>query len=123
MKTEELSSMTPEALIGEYIDVSCRQADAIDMHEMREVKRLFDRLAAIEDVLGARGPEALRSLIPLLKHRNAQVRLNAAKELMSVAPAEARATLEDLAARGPTQQSGDAGMHLLYIDRGTLKPI
>lgn len=121
MKTNELSSATTEALIGEYVDVSCLQADAIDRHEMRKLKKLFDRLVAIEDILEARGPEALRSLTPLLKHRNAQVRLNAAKELMSLMPAEARATLEDLAARGPSQQSGDAGMHLLYIDQGIVR--
>lgn len=121
MKTNELSSATTEALIGDYADVSCRQADAIDRHEMRKVKNLFDRLVAIEDILEAKGPEALRQLTPLLKHRNAQVRLNAAKELMSLVPAEARATLEDLAARGPSQQSGDAGMHLLYIDQGIVR--
>jgi hypothetical protein len=76
----------------------------------------------IENVLRARGLEARRALLPLLKHRHPQVRLDAAKHLLGIAPEEAQASLEDLAAHGPDQQRGAAGMCLWYVEQGIFKP-
>jgi hypothetical protein len=114
--------MDTDQLIASYTEISVREDEAIDMHQMRKVRRLFDQLMVIKDVLRARGPDARRALIPLLSHRNAQVRLNAAKELMAVVPEQARATLEDIAENGPGQQSGDSGMFLRAIDEGEFRP-
>jgi hypothetical protein len=93
---------------------------------------LIKHLQAIEEILRARGPEARKVLVPLLSYRpgslqlfadqTAQVRLNAAKELLAVVPDEARATLEELAAHGPSFQSGSAGMCLQLLDDGIFKP-
>jgi hypothetical protein len=122
MNPNDLCNMATDQLIAVYIDLSIREAEAIDRQEMGKVKTLYGQLQAICTVLRARGPEARRTLVPLLGHRNAQLRLNAAKELLAVVPDQARATLENIAAHGPDQQSGDAGMTLQLLDDGVFKP-
>jgi len=96
------------------------------------IKEQLDNIRAIEESLRARGTEARKVLVPLLTYsgapspfaedRTAQVRLNAAKELLAVVPVPARATLEHLAAHGPSAQSGDAGMCLQFLQDGVFKP-
>jgi Domain of unknown function (DUF2019) len=61
-------------------------------------------------------------LLPLLRHNDAQVRLNAAEDLLEVMPEQARATLQDLAAHGPSQQRGCAGMCLRELEADSMKP-
>lgn len=99
---------------------------------MRTVHKLYKQLCAVKATLRARGPEARKVLVPLLSYaaasepfaedRAAEVRLNAAKELLAVVPEQARATLEDLAAHGPSFQSGSAGMCLQLWQDGVFKP-
>lgn len=122
MKKSDFSGIATEQLVNAYADLSQKQADALERFEVAEVNRLFSRRMEIKKVLRARGPEAGRALMPLLNHRNAQVRLNAAEDLMAIAPRRARAALEDIAAHGPSQQKGAAGMYLLQFDEGAFKP-
>ena len=58
----------------------------------------FQTLIDVRDELTARGPEARRCLLHLLKHDNGQVRLQAAKAVYPVARAEATQRLQALAA-------------------------
>lgn len=122
MKRDDWAKQSIQYLIAAYLDVSLREADAVERCETAKVRRLFDERMKVDRSIRARGLEARKSLMPLLKHRNAQVRLNAAKHLLAVAPNEARATLADLAAHGPSQQRGNAGMCFWYMEKGIFKP-
>lgn len=124
--------MSDEQLAKAFVDISIKQADATGLRDSRATNKLFKHLQAIEEILRARGPEARKVLVPLLSYRpdssqlfadqTAQVRLNAAKELLAVVPNEARAALEELAKHGPSFQSGSAGMCLQFLDDGIFKP-
>jgi hypothetical protein len=122
MKKDDWTRQSIQDLIAAYLDVSLREAEAVERGETAKVRRLFDERMQLDRSIRARGLQARKSLIPLLEHRNAQVRLNTAKHLLAVAPNEARATLEDLAAHGPSQQRGDAGMCFWYMEKGIFKP-
>ena len=126
------SEMSDEQLAKAFVEISIKEADAMGLRKSREVNGLIKQSRAIEETLRARGLEARKVLVPLLgcsdarssfaKEFEAQVRLNAAKELLAVVPEQARATLEDLAAHGPSAQSGRAGMCLQFLDDGIFKP-
>jgi Domain of unknown function (DUF2019) len=122
MKKGDWAKQSIQDLVAAYLDVSLKEADAVERGETAKVRRLFEKRMQLDRLIRSRGLPARKSLIPLLDHRNAQVRLNAAKHLLAVAPTEARATLEDLAAHGPSQQRGDAGMCFWYMDKGIFKP-
>lgn len=62
------------------------------------------------------------ALLRLFGHPNMQVRLQAAKKTLAVAPVEARAQLEAIAASKWFPQAGDAGMSLWNLDNGVFKP-
>jgi hypothetical protein len=79
-------------------------------------------MVAIEDELKARTPDQRPMLLNLYDHPNAQVRLNAMKATLAVAPATARRNLEALATSLDFPQAGDAGMTLYALDRGIFKP-
>jgi Domain of unknown function (DUF2019) len=122
MSELDFVGMSTVHLVDAYADLSQKQGDSLERFEMAEVRKLFNRRMEIKKVLRARGLEAGRALIPLLKHKDAQVRLNAAEDLMAIVPRQARAALEDIAAHGPSQQKGAAGMYLLQFDEGAFKP-
>jgi hypothetical protein len=61
-------------------------------------------------------------LVSLFDHDNVQVRLNAAKATLAVAPQAARQMLETIAGASKGPQGGDAGMCLVSLDRGIFKP-
>lgn len=132
MTNRQYSDMSDEQLAQAFVEISIKEADAMGLRNSREVNRLIKQLRSVEETLRARGPESRKVLVPLLKYSGipspfakdleAQVRLNAAKELLAVAPEQARRTLEDLAAHGPSAQSGSAGMCLQFLDDGIFKP-
>ena len=132
MKNTDVSALSNEQLVAMYVDVSIRQADALLRNDLRRVNRLVDRQRIITETLRARGTEARRALIPLLDYvgqkspwfsqERAQVRLNAATTLLAIVPEKARATLEELAARGPGDQKLSASMCLWHLETGVYKP-
>jgi Domain of unknown function (DUF2019) len=131
MTNRQYSDMSDEQLGKAFVEISVKEADAMGLRDSRAVNKLIKQLRAVKEVLRARGPEARKVLQPLLSYpasrspfadQAAQVRLNAAKELLAVVPEQARATLEHLAAHGPSAQSGDAGMCLQFLQDGVFKP-
>jgi hypothetical protein len=64
----------------------------------------------------------IKALDSLFEHPNMQVRLNAAKATLAVAPKAARQALEAIAASRHHPQAGDAGMSLWNLDEGVFKP-
>jgi Domain of unknown function (DUF2019) len=120
--TKDIIEMPTEQMVSEYVALCLDEDDATLRNQTVRANRAVRQRMKIESVLRARGIHARRALLPLLRHPSAQVRLNSAKELLAVVPVEARATLEELAAHGPGDQRGSAGMCLLLMDKGTFKP-
>ncbi len=92
------------------------------MDEYGKFNRLFKNMRVVEEELRSRESDQRRVLLSFLTHPNEQVRLNAAKATLAIAPAEARRTLELLARMSVGPQSGDAGMCLWALDEGIFKP-
>lgn len=120
-----LDNLTNEELVEQYTALSLKQFNALyveDESGIRNYNRLYRAIHAIASVLRARGIEARRTLIPLLTHKNAQVSLNAANELLAVVPAEAYAAMERLAESAPGPQRLRARMDLRFLAQGIYPP-
>ena len=122
MKKIDPKSMTIEQIIETYTSLCEQEDDALLADERSRYKRLFFRVVALNDELKARGRDARLALKPLLQHRNPQVRLNAAQDLLAVIPQEARSILQDLRDSRAGPQCLDAGMTLWNLDRGVFTP-
>ena len=122
MSRMELDTMTDAQLVDRFTTLSLQQYDVLEIHDTKTYTKLFHRVHAVAGVLRKRGLDARRALLPLLDHKNAQVRLNAAHQLLAIEPLRARATLEALAKFAPRPQGGPAGMALWMLDRGEYKP-
>jgi hypothetical protein len=120
--TREFAVLSIEQLVRIYEGVSVEEFDALELGDMPLVRKLFDKLESIDREIRARGVEARRKMLPLPNHRNPQVRINAAKALLAIAPQEARSTLELLASRGPSIQRLDARMCIRHLEEGVFKP-
>jgi hypothetical protein len=121
MKKPDPAVLNPSQLIDAYVDVAIEEERALELQEWRKLRTLFKRRTLITHFLTDRN-RGLVMLLPLLRHNNAQVRLNAAEDLLEVMPEQARATLQDLAAHGPSQQRGCAGMCLRELEADSMKP-
>jgi cytochrome c oxidase assembly protein Cox11 len=120
MKRTDLSQMTAHQLVERFATLGLEQDRAED--DIPKFNRLYGEMRAVEDELKARPGDQRRALLQLFTHRNAQVRLTAAKATLAVAPQEARSMLEWLADSQIFPQAGGAGMCLSSLDRGIFKP-
>ena len=84
--------------------------------------RLFEKMLEIEKELRSRGTAARGELTRLYGHPNLQVRLNAAKETLAVAPVQARQVIQEISDSKLYPQAGSAGMCLFALDEGIFKP-
>jgi hypothetical protein len=119
---DRISRETTDALIEEYIRISIEQGDAIIYLEDDTYNRLFKIRMQIERELQRRPGDDRHRLLPLYDHPNIQVRLNAASATRVLAPAEARKTIEAIAALPYSPITADAGMALVAWDKGIWKP-
>lgn len=97
------------------------QSEALDRFETAKFNRLYDRKEAVVQELKSRPGDQRRALLSLYEHPNMQVRLNAAKTTLAVAPEAARAQLEAIRVSQHFPQAGDAGMSLWTLDEGIFK--
>jgi hypothetical protein len=79
-------------------------------------------MVAIKDELKMRHGDQRRELLSLYDHPNVQVRLNAAKVTLAVAPEPAREVLQAISDSLEYPQAGDAGMSLWNLEQGIFKP-
>lgn len=122
MKDLEMSELSNAELVARYVDIGIQQGEAIDAGRNDKFNRLFKQMTAIEMELRKRPGDGRHDLLRLFTHAHMQVRLNAAKDTLAVAPVEARFELERIAASGHHPQAGDAGMCISAIDRGIFNP-
>jgi hypothetical protein len=115
--TETYAAMSIDQLLGVFEDACLAQDETLFFPE--DTKIYNEKTAVLMDILQelkARGPEARRSLLRLLSHENAQVRVQAATFVYPVAREEARKCLEDLASAKLPFVSLCAGMGLRRLE-------
>ncbi len=122
MRKISLTDLAAEQLVERFAAIGIEQDEASLWNEIARFNRLFGEKKAIEEELKVRSGDQRRLLTRLYEHENAQVRLNAAKATLAVAPVEARQLLEAIAASRRFPQAGDAGMSLINLDNGIYKP-
>ncbi len=79
-------------------------------------------MLAVDKELRPRGRDARLALVCLNNHPNIQVRLDAAKCTLEIAPVAARKTIKVIEESRCFPQAGDAGMTLQYLDESIFKP-
>jgi len=114
--------MTVDQLLDRYVEIGTQQDEALFNDAFSRFNRLFDKMVNIEKELQSRGLLARRALMRLYEHPNRQVRLNAAKETLAVAPTEARNVIEEIRDSKWFPQFFDAAMTIRGLDDGTYKP-
>jgi len=122
MKRIKLQEMTTDQLVARFTVIAIDQDKAIRRSEHAKFNRLFDEMVAIEHELKVRQDDQRSQLLRLYDHPVAQVRLNAVKSTLALAPEAGRRTLEAIAESREYPQAGDAGMTLDSLDRGIFKP-
>jgi hypothetical protein len=80
------------------------------------------RMSAAESELKSRPDDQRTAVMALYGYPNMQVRLNAAKATLAVAPEAARQVVETIAASTWAPQCYDAGMCLWMLDEGRFVP-
>lgn len=122
MTGANLKAMTVGQLVDNFADMGVKQNKALLWDDLSEFTNLYWQIDAIRVELKGRPGDQRRALLTLFNHSNMQVRLNAAKATLAVAPDQARAMLERIKERRRGPQAGDAGMCLLNLDRGIFVP-
>lgn len=117
-----LSARSIEELVQGFIEIGAAQFDALLGLDVRRYNRLYDRKTALLDELKGRPGDARSALLPLLDHRNLQVRLNAATATLALAPDRARQALEAIRETGWMPQAADAAGLIRSLDEGVFKP-
>ena len=113
---KDLTRRSSPELIAEFRNACLAQYDTYLSENTKKRNNLFDYLLAVTRELKRRGVEERRSLLTLFADENPQVRLQAANFVYSVAPIEAKACLEAIAAAGLPDQSLSAGMTLSRLE-------
>lgn len=111
-----LDAMPVDQLVGRFAAITAAQDDALLGHELTKFNRLFDRMLEVLEELKGRPGDQRRALMALYDYPNMQVRLQAAKLTLAVAPVEARRQIEAIAESHWMPQAGDAGMALAVMD-------
>lgn len=122
MRKIYLAAMTIDQLVDHFAEFGVAQDDALLHDRYGKFNRLFDQMTAIGDELRLRGRDAQLSLQRLYTHPNLQVRLQAAKWTLGVAPVEARRIIQQIYDWKIPPQFFDAGMCLSNLDEGIFKP-
>lgn len=122
MKRIKLSYTTTSDLVRLFAEICVVQDEASLGGEIAKFNRLFKRMMEVSNELKSRDGDQRSELIALFSHPNMQVRVQAAKLTLAVAPVEARAQLQAIADSQWFPQAGDAGMSLLNLERGVFRP-
>jgi hypothetical protein len=115
--------MTLDQLVDHFAGNGVAQAEALLYDELDEFNRQFEEMWAINTELTTRGPEARLALLRLYGHKNMQVRLQAARFTLAVAPVAARNEIQAVADSRYPPQCFDAKGSIRRLDDGTYNPV
>lgn len=116
MRNLDLSKLDADALLKLHVEWSMQQDVALKRANISKVNELGGRINQINKELKSRPGDQRGALAPLLLHPNAQVRFNAAQNLIWVLPIEARQAIQVIADSGVFPLAGHAGMYLSMHD-------
>jgi hypothetical protein len=122
MNASTFQRMSDDELVKRFVEIGLAQDDALLGNEIARFNELYAEMRAIRDELKSRPADPRQALLRLYDHPNAQVRLNAAKSTLAIAPEAARQLLQSIEDSKKHPQAGDAGMSLLLLDKGIFKP-
>lgn len=117
-----IKDMPVHELVERYAATGVAQHEAELDSDMRKFRRLVDDIIAVEAELKARTGDARSALLDLYHHPNMQVRLNAARATLAIAPEAARAQLAAIRDSHWMPQAMHAGMSLRNLDKGIYRP-
>jgi hypothetical protein len=122
MKKFNLPDLTVAELVDKFSSICVEQDKAEFEDEIAKFNRLYDQKVAILEELKKRPGDQRGALMGLYEHPNLQVRLQAAKATLAIAPEAARQMLRLIESWGRQPYAGDAGMCLVNLDRGIFVP-
>jgi len=122
VKPVDLHNATLAEFVDRFAVVCGEQNRALFEDDIAKFNRLYDKIALIRDELKARPGDQRSALLGLFSHPDIQVRLQAARATLAIAPSESRRLIEEIAASHLFPQAGDAGMTLANLDRGVFLP-
>ena len=122
MNDLNLKSCTIDELIAQFVEHAVEQNATVDYLDHDRYEALDKLIAAISQELSRRGLKARQQLLPLYQHREAQVRLQAARFTYGVTPEAARKCIQAIADSHIRPQNFEARMLLTSIDTGIEKP-
>ena len=122
MRKINLTAMTVDELVEHFAKIGVAQDQALLYSEIGKFNQLYWQMKSVDTELRARGEGARRALLRLYNHPNMQVRLQAAKRTLAVAPQVARQAIESISQSNWFPQAGEAGMTLSNLDSGVFKP-
>ena len=122
MKRFDIHTAAVAELVDRFANVFVEQNNALFEHKISKFNGLYDQMAAIVEELKSRSGDQRRALLALHDHRDIQVRLQAARMTLAVAPQGSRRVIEAVAASKWQPQAGDAGMSLRGLDSGEYVP-
>src|SRR5436190_20032966 len=122
MKPVDLGATSSKDLVEHFTEIVVAQDRALLGGVTTKFNRLFRQMMDVANELKGREGDQRRLLLQLFEFPNMQVRLQAAKLTLAVAPVEARRLLQTIADSNWMPQAGDAGMSLSNLDRGVFKP-
>lgn len=122
MRQMKIEEMSVAELVDRFAQICLEQDQALLYSDISKFNKIYREMVAVRDELKSRPGDRRGALLALYEHENAQVRLQAARASLAVAPEAARALIEDIANSRKFPQAGDAGMTLVNLDRGILRP-
>ncbi len=122
MKRLDLRLLSVAELVEQFAGICVAQNEALLEADVSRFNRLFSKMVEVREELKRRPGDQRRALLPLFDHSDMQVRLQAARAALAVAPAESRRQIEAIAGSHRYPQAGDAGMCLWALDEGIFVP-
>lgn len=122
MNLKSFENSTVDELVAQFAEACVAQDRALANSKITVFNKLYKQMDSAQKELRKRGRDARLKLLRLCEHPNPQVRLQAARFTLGIAPVEARQTIEAIAKSGWMPQAGDARGTLRSLDEGVFKP-
>jgi hypothetical protein len=114
--------MSVTELVDRFAALAIAQFQAELQSDIAKQNKLIEEGWVVVDELKSRPGDQRSALTSLYDHPNVQVRLNAARLTLAVAPTAAREVVQSIADSKQYPQAGDAGMCLWALDQGIFTP-
>lgn len=122
MKREKLNDLTVSQLVERFLALAIAQDEAELNSEIGKYNRLYGEMESVEAELKIRTGDQRKALLPLLNHRNAQVRYMASVATLAVDLQAARRALQIISDRNEYPQAANARGMIKALDEGRYIP-